>query len=114
MICGLYEASRGVLETNERINHTDVDAIDVHCIAEKYSNLMGFARSLLSFWRFMNDARRVAGEIDADVVFATSTALTVGIPGMKDARRRKVRFVFEVATCAPMCRSPSACCATPR
>ncbi|RMF73421.1 MAG: glycosyltransferase WbuB, partial [Planctomycetota bacterium] len=96
MICGLYEASRGVLEASERVSRSDVDGIDVYCIAEKYSNSMGFARRVLSFLRFMKDAQRVAVGIDADVVFATSTPLTVGIPGMKAARKRGVPFVFEV------------------
>ena len=32
----------------------------------------------------------------ADLVFATSTPLTVGIPGMKGAKHLMVPFVFEV------------------
>ncbi len=96
MICGVNDATAQALRPEARITRRTIDGIDVYCIAEPYSNRMGFARRIWAFWRFMRDAQRVAYDLDGDLVFATSTPLTVGIPGMKAARRRRVPFVFEV------------------
>ena len=41
-------------------------------------------------------ASRRASSVDADVVFATSTPLTIAIPGILTARRRHLPMVFEV------------------
>jgi glycosyltransferase involved in cell wall biosynthesis len=57
---------------------------------------MGFARRVLAFGRFARTATQLVCRLDADLVFATSTPLTVGIPGMKGAQRLHVPFVFEV------------------
>lgn len=96
MICGVTEAAAGVLDQSRPVSEMEIDGIRVHCIAEPYSNKMSFARRVLAFGRFARAAQRVVTKLDADLVFATSTPLTVGIPGMKGARRLGVPFVFEV------------------
>jgi glycosyltransferase involved in cell wall biosynthesis len=57
---------------------------------------MGFARRILAFGRFARTAESVIKKLSADLIFATSPPLTVGIPGMKSAKRLKIPFVFEV------------------
>jgi len=74
----------------------DVDGIRVIYINEAYNNALGFWQRVACFRRFADKARRAVRDVNADVVFATSTPLTVGIPGMKVARRLGVPFVFEV------------------
>jgi len=97
MICGATSgATIAGLPLTERVNEVDVDGIHVKCVAEPYSNEMGFARRILAFGRFANTAAGLVVQSRADLVFATSTPLTVGIPGMKGARRLGVPFVFEV------------------
>ncbi len=96
MICGAYEAGDQRAEPGSRVAELDVDGIRVLRVAEPYANRMGFARRILAFHRFAKTAARVVFKLDADIVFATSTPLTVGIPGMKGARRLGVPFVFEV------------------
>jgi len=103
MICGQYAAGDGaVLEkTGNPSAHAgadefDVDGIRVIRIREPYANQMGFVRRLLAFGRFARAATRIVARLDVDLVFATSTPLSVGIPGMKGARRLGVPFVFEV------------------
>lgn len=96
MICGINDHTAHVFGDGERIREMDIDGIRVVCIAEPYSNAMSFGRRLLSFGRFARAAARAISRLDADLVFATSTPLTVGIPGMKGARRLGVPFVFEV------------------
>ena len=96
MICGSYDASDVGKGARERVSETDVDGIRVLCISEPYSNKMSFFRRVLAFGRFARTATQVVSGLDADLVFATSTPLTVGIPGMKGARKLGVPFVFEV------------------
>ncbi len=96
MICGVSPATEHVLEHSQRVNEFEIDGIRVFCIAEPYANRMGFFRRLWSFGNFARSAAGVVSRLHADLVFATSTPLTVGIPGMKGARRLGVPFVFEV------------------
>lgn len=96
MICGVSDRSPAAFIQNKRISELNFDGIRVICVAENYSNKMGFTRRVLSFGRFARAAAKIVGGLDADLVFATSTPLTVGIPGMKSARRLGVPFVFEV------------------
>jgi glycosyltransferase involved in cell wall biosynthesis len=96
MICGAYDGSDLARPNTDRVTTQEIDGIRVICVAEPYSNKMSFARRVLAFGRFARAAGRIVGGLDADLVFATSTPLTVGLPGMKGARRLGVPFVFEV------------------
>jgi len=75
---------------------TDDDGIQVHWFSVPYSNHMSFAQRLRAFAEFMVLATVKATALDADLVFATSTPLTVAVPGVVAARLRRVPFVFEV------------------
>jgi glycosyltransferase involved in cell wall biosynthesis len=78
-------------------NYGDVDGIDVRAVRVGYSNYMGYARRLWSFSLFVLGAAYLGLRAPrADVVFATSTPLTVGIPGWIAAAARRMPFVFEV------------------
>jgi len=96
MICGAYEAGDQRADSQKRVTRFEIDGIRVLQVAEPYANSMGFARRVLAFNRFARTATRLVSSLDADIVFATSTPLTVGIPGMRGAKRLKVPFVFEV------------------
>lgn len=96
MICGAYAAGDQQPSLEKRVNESDIDGIRVLRIAEPYGQRMSFARRVLAFGRFARTATRLVAKLDADLVFATSTPLTVGLPGMKGARRLGVPFVFEV------------------
>ena len=80
----------------ERRRSTVIDGIKVIYLPVPYSNEMGFARRLLSFALFGLRASWCAIEEQCDVVFATSTPLTITIPGMIASLRRQVPYVFEV------------------
>jgi glycosyltransferase involved in cell wall biosynthesis len=96
MICGASERARHPTRGGGRVTEFDADGIRVLCVNEPYANRMGFVRRVLAFLRFARAARQLVAGLDADLVFATSTPLTVGLPGMKGARRLGVPFVFEV------------------
>ena len=73
-----------------------IDGIHVHMLGVPYSNRMSFADRISSFRQFaFGSATRAAG-IDADVIFATSTPLTIIIPAAFASWKMKVPVVFEV------------------
>lgn len=82
-------ASSGWEETEEA-------GIKVHWYPVPYSNHMGFVERVSAFMRFAVAAARKAASFEADVVFATSTPLTIVLPGLFAARRLRVPLVFEV------------------
>ncbi|MGX6603118.1 glycosyltransferase family 4 protein [Micromonosporaceae bacterium Da 78-11] len=72
------------------------DGVTVHWFSIPYSNNMSYARRLRAFAEFMVLAAAKAARLKADLVFATSTPLTVAVPGVIAAKLRRVPFVFEV------------------
>ena len=86
------EAPRGRLIARET-----VDGIDVVFISMPYSNYFGPAARVASFAGF-TVAASIAGLMlpKPDVVFASSTPLTIGIPGLLVSRLKDVPFVFEI------------------
>lgn len=73
-----------------------IDGITVHWLPVGYSNKMGFLDRVLAFFRFAIRAAFKASRLSADVVFATSTPLTIALPGAFAAWRQRVPMVFEV------------------
>ncbi|HZL07549.1 MAG TPA: glycosyltransferase family 4 protein, partial [Coriobacteriia bacterium] len=75
----------------------EIDGIRVRSVRVRYSNFMSHARRMWSFVLFTVGATwRAATAGRHDVVFATSTPLTVGIPGWVAAALTRTPFVFEV------------------
>ncbi len=77
-------------------NVHDVEGVRVEVVGSAYSNRMGFARRLGQFGDFARRAALRGMSLPCDVVFATSTPLTIALPGMAVAGRRRVPLVFEV------------------
>jgi glycosyltransferase involved in cell wall biosynthesis len=75
---------------------SDEAGIHVHWYPVPYSNHMGFAERIRAFFSFAFAARNKAEEISADVIFATSTPLTIALPAVPAARKKGVPMVFEV------------------
>ncbi|MCA9243397.1 MAG: glycosyltransferase family 4 protein [Phycisphaerales bacterium] len=96
MICGALELSDFSTDLKERVTRFEVDGIDVRCVNQPYANKMGFYQRMWAFLRFAQTATTLAIEAKPDLIFATSTPLTVGIPAMRASKRLKVPFVFEV------------------
>ncbi len=70
--------------------------IKVHWLPVSYSNYMSYANRISAFMRFALKAASYAAHIPADLVFATSTPLTIALPGVYAARRHRIPMVFEV------------------
>ncbi|MCD6520769.1 MAG: glycosyltransferase family 4 protein [Anaerolineae bacterium] len=92
-------SARGDLQSlPQRVITREIEGIRVFYIRTDYSNYLSFRQRLLTFLRFMFWATWVGlrHTPSADVVFATSTPLTVGIPGYVISRLRRIPFVFEI------------------
>lgn len=61
-----------------------------------YSNDMSIPRRLIAFLQFTARASILSLRIPTDLVFATSTPLTVAIPGIIASTVKRTPFVFEV------------------
>jgi glycosyltransferase involved in cell wall biosynthesis len=70
--------------------------ITVHWAPIPYRNEMGYAQRLRAFGHFARSAAVRASRLEQDLVFATSTPLTVAVPAIYAAARRRVPMVFEV------------------
>lgn len=75
---------------------TDEAGIRVHWLPVPYSNSLSAPERIRAFFKFAIGAARKAAELDADLVFATSTPLTIALPAVYAARRKGVPMVFEV------------------
>lgn len=73
-----------------------VDGIRVLQFNLEYSNYMSLPRRALVFLQFALRSLGVALQLDYDLLFATSTPLTVGIPGIIARPLHRKPFVFEV------------------
>jgi glycosyltransferase involved in cell wall biosynthesis len=75
---------------------TDEAGIKVHWLPVPYSNKMPYGQRIRAFFRFASGAACKAVSLPADVVFATSTPLTIAVPAVYAAHQRNVPMVFEV------------------
>jgi len=75
---------------------TNEDGIEVHWLSVPYSNTMSYAQRIKAFVRFAMSAASRAANVGGDLVFASSTPLTIAVPAVYASRRLKVPMVFEV------------------
>lgn len=70
--------------------------INVHWLPVLYSNDMSYRDRIISFLRFACSSAHKAASLNGDVIFATSTPLTITLPGIYASLRKQVPMVFEV------------------
>lgn len=70
--------------------------IQVHWLSVPYSNVMPYHLRIKAFLRYSIKAGLYSSNIKADIIFATSTPLTIALPSVYAARRQKIPMVFEV------------------
>ena len=98
MVCGSYaQGNTGLsMPFKQGRRRGKVDGIDVIEFALDYGNHMGIVQRLGIFMKFALRSIGVALREPADVVFATTTPLTAGIPGIFARWLTRKTFVFEV------------------
>ena len=85
MICGRDEAM-----------DKTVDGIHVRRLAIPYRNEMSKRERIVSFLNFLVRASAVAARVPADVIYASSTPLTVAVPGIVAKFTQRAPWVAEI------------------
>lgn len=75
---------------------TSENGITVHWYSLKYSNHMSYPERIVAFFLFAFVATIKAMKLKGDVIFATSTPLTISIPAIFAAKYKKIPMIFEV------------------
>lgn len=92
MLCGRLERN-----TDRDVDEARAAGIELHMAPVVYSQKLSYVQRLWVFRRYMKWAVRTGSRLERpDVVFASSTPLTVGDIGRRIAARHGVPFVFEV------------------
>ena len=97
MVCGGDHNRLGLPETSKKnIYRGDVDGIEVIQISLPYSNNDSIGKRAITFLKFAKKSIGLSLKEDYDLLFATSTPLTDGLPGIVAKWFRGKKFVFEV------------------
>lgn len=75
---------------------TEESGISVHWLPVPYSNNMSYPQRIAAFLKFAYHAIAKSKNLGGDIVFATSTPLTIAIPAVFSARALHIPMVFEV------------------
>ena len=74
----------------------NIEGINVYWLPVSYSNKLGYLARIKAFFDFAIKSSLKTRSISADLVFATSTPLTIAIPGVLAKWQKRVPMVFEV------------------
>ncbi len=98
VVCGSYNAANTGLDEPFRngVRSGFVDGIRVVEFELPYANRDSLRQRAWTFFKFALRSVKLAIAQPADLIFATSTPLTAGIPGVAARVLRGRRFVFEV------------------
>jgi len=98
MVCGSFGSGHTGLEGEfiKGKRQGSVDGISIIEFQLPYSNHDGFVKRSLTFLKFSLLNVRTVLQQDFDLLFATSTPLTVAIPGILGKWLKRKPFVFEV------------------
>jgi glycosyltransferase involved in cell wall biosynthesis len=98
IVCGSYAQGKTEIATpfTKGRRRGTVDGIDVIEFDLDYGNHMGFAERVSVFAKFALGSIGIALREPANVIFATTTPLTAGIPGIFARWLMRKPFVFEV------------------
>lgn len=106
-----YEMARRLVDKGHEVNmitswrkdsnknswfETEEAGIKVHWLPVPYSNKMPYGERIKSFIKFAWKSSRLAMSIPCDLIFATSTPLTICLPGIIASWRKSIPMVFEV------------------
>jgi glycosyltransferase involved in cell wall biosynthesis len=98
VVCGSYWIADSGLKCpfNHGVREGCVDGINVIELQLSYSNSDGFLQRAMLFLKYSVAGIKLALSLDYDLVFATTTPLTAGIPGIFAKLIRRKPFIFEV------------------
>jgi len=77
-------------------NKIEIDGVSLNVLHLAYSNKDSFLKRIFKFIQFSYLSTIKALTLQSDVIFATSTPLTIAIPGLIYSKLKRVPLVFEV------------------
>lgn len=77
-------------------SYTIEDGICTHWLGLPYSNKLNYFKRLRAFFLFAFYSAKKGSSLEGDIVFATSTPLTIAIPALYISWRKSIPMVFEV------------------
>jgi glycosyltransferase involved in cell wall biosynthesis len=75
---------------------TNEDGINTHWITLPYSNKLNYLKRLKSFFLFAFYSAKKGSSLEGDIIYASSTPLTIAIPALYISWRKSIPMVFEV------------------
>lgn len=82
--------------TSKKWFKTKSNGISINWLPLQYSNNMNFFNRMMVFFTFAWKAYFRAKKIDADIIYVSSTPLTIAIPAIFIKIKKKIPMVFEV------------------
>ena len=96
LICGITDQSGIDAGLQKRIE-IETEGIQILALNTKYSNSLGFCGRVWAFLKFMFLSFWVGLKVKhVDIIYATSTPLTIGIPAMLLKCFKRAPFIFEI------------------
>ena len=77
-------------------SYTNEDGIHTHWLSLQYSNKFNYYKRLKAFFLFAFFSSKKGSSLEGDIIFATSTPLTIAIPALYISWRKSIPMVFEV------------------
>ncbi|WP_163654774.1 glycosyltransferase family 4 protein [Listeria sp. PSOL-1] len=79
------------------VKYYQIAGVNILAVESNYSNFLNKRKRISEFLRFMRQAEEIGKKLtNIDLIFATSTPLTIGIPAMRLSKKLKAPFIFEV------------------
>ncbi|WP_143150616.1 glycosyltransferase family 4 protein [Chitinophaga sancti] len=72
------------------------EGIELHILKQEYSNKTRFSKRILIFLKFLLFATRRVLKVKGDVMLATSTPISIGVPALVKRLLHRTPFIFEV------------------
>ncbi len=92
-----FEVEMVTTHNEPSYRHVVIEGIKVHYLPVPYDNSMGFVKRVLAYMGFVRKAKRRIRKIkNADIVYATSTPLTVGLVALWAKKKLRLPYYFEV------------------
>ena len=97
MVDNGYSVEMITTHNQKNYEQNDIEGIKVHYLPIPYSNDFGVIGRIIAFLRFVKQASQLIKQLDRpDLIYATSTPLTVGMIALRVKRKLGIPYIFEV------------------
>lgn len=96
MINAGHQVTMITSHNKQQIVESQIDGIDVVYIPVFYSNRLSFMKRIWAYLKFMVLAYKQSKNVESDIIYATSTPLTIGIIAWLLKKKNNTPYIFEV------------------